>query len=299
MPLDQVRPGDVVRVRPGEKVPVDGTVIEGRSAVDESLSDGRADPRGEGSRRQGRRRHASMATGGLLVRAEKVGGDTVLAQIVRLVGEAQRSRAPVERLVNQVSRYFVPAVLLDRGADLHRLVLWGPSRAGARPGERRRRADHRLPLRARAGHADGRHGRHGPRGRERRPDQERRSPGDPLQGGHAGGGQDRHPHRGQAATGDGRAGGGLPARGTCCAWPPAWSAASEHPLAAAIVKGAEERQVRPADVRGFPLRPGQGRRGPGGGHAGRFWGTRPAARGRRDAGRMHLPGERCARKGRR
>lgn len=108
--IDGVHMGDTLRVRPGEKVPVDGVVVEGRSSVDESMVSGEPIPveKEPGSKVIG---GTINGTGGLLIRAERVGADTLLAQIVRMVGEAQRSRAPVERLVNQVSRYFVPAVI--------------------------------------------------------------------------------------------------------------------------------------------------------------------------------------------
>jgi Cu+-exporting ATPase len=110
VPLDQVRPGDLLRVRPGEKVPVDAVVTEGRSAVDESMITGEPIPveKEPGTRVIG---GTVNGTGSLLVRAERVGADTLLAQIVRMVGEAQRSRAPVQRLADRVARYFVPAVL--------------------------------------------------------------------------------------------------------------------------------------------------------------------------------------------
>jgi Cu+-exporting ATPase len=121
IPLEQVRPGDILRVRPGEKVPVDGTVTEGRSAVDESMISGEPIPveKEPGSKVVG---GTVNGIGSLLMRAEKVGSDTLLAQIVRMVGEAQRSRAPIERLVNQVSRYFVPAVLL---VSILTFAVWG------------------------------------------------------------------------------------------------------------------------------------------------------------------------------
>jgi Cu+-exporting ATPase len=120
VPLEQVGPGDVLRVRPGEKVPVDGVVIEGRSAVDESMISGEPMPveKEPGAKLIGA---TVNGTGSLLMRAERVGSDTLLAQIVRLVSEAQRSRAPVQRLVDQVARYFVPAVL---GVSVLTLVLW-------------------------------------------------------------------------------------------------------------------------------------------------------------------------------
>ncbi len=120
VPLAQVRPGDVLRVRPGEKVPVDGVVAEGRSSVDESMISGEPIPveKEPGSKLVG---GTVNGTGGFLMRAEKVGDDTVLAQIVRMVGAAQRSRAPVERLVNHVSRYFVPAVM---GVAVLTFAVW-------------------------------------------------------------------------------------------------------------------------------------------------------------------------------
>jgi Cu+-exporting ATPase len=125
VPLAEIRPGDLLRVRPGEKVPVDGAVVEGHSAVDESMVSGEPIPveKEKGSKVVG---GTVNGTGGLLMRAERVGADTLLAQIVRLVGEAQRSRAPVERLVNQVSRYFVPAVVLVSVLTFIAWSVWGP-----------------------------------------------------------------------------------------------------------------------------------------------------------------------------
>lgn len=125
VPLEQVRPGDLLRVRPGERVPVDGTVHEGRSAVDESMISGEPIPveKEPGAKVIG---GTVNGTGGLLVRADKVGADTLLAHIVRMVTEAQRSRAPVERLVNRVSRYFVPAVLAVAGLAFLAWGFWGP-----------------------------------------------------------------------------------------------------------------------------------------------------------------------------
>jgi Cu+-exporting ATPase len=110
IPLAEVRPGDLLRVRPGEKVPVDGVVTDGRSSVDESMLTGEPIPveKDKGARVIGA---TVNGTGTLLLRAERVGADTLLAQIVRLVGEAQRSRAPIQRLADRVARYFVPAVL--------------------------------------------------------------------------------------------------------------------------------------------------------------------------------------------
>jgi Cu+-exporting ATPase len=111
VPLDQVHPGDLLRVRPGEKVPVDGVVTEGRSSVDESMVTGEPIPveKTEGDKVTG---GTINATGGFVMRAERVGADTLLAQIVRMVGEAQRSRAPIQRLADTVSGWFVPAVVI-------------------------------------------------------------------------------------------------------------------------------------------------------------------------------------------
>jgi Cu+-exporting ATPase len=126
VPLELVQVGDVVRVRPGERVPVDGAVTEGRSSVDESMLTGEPVPveKAPGAKVTG---GTVNGTGALLVRAERVGADTMLAQIVRLVGEAQRSRAPVQRLVDKVSRVFVPAVLLISVATFALWLAFDPS----------------------------------------------------------------------------------------------------------------------------------------------------------------------------
>jgi Cu+-exporting ATPase len=126
VPLELVQPGDTLRVRPGEKVPVDGAVTEGRSAVDESMISGEPLPveKGPGERVIGGTVNGS---GSLLMRAERVGSDTLLSQIVWLVGEAQRSRAPVQRLVDKVSRVFVPAVVAVSILTFLAWAWWGPS----------------------------------------------------------------------------------------------------------------------------------------------------------------------------
>ncbi len=124
-PLDQVKLGDRLRVRPGEKVPVDGVVIEGSSAVDESMVSGEPIPV---SKRSGDKLIGATVngTGGLLMRAERVGADTLLAQIVRMVAEAQRSRAPIQKLVDVVSAYFVLAVIAVAVLTFLVWGLWGP-----------------------------------------------------------------------------------------------------------------------------------------------------------------------------
>ena len=111
VPLEIVQVGDRLRVRPGEKVPVDAIVLEGASAVDESLVTGEPIPV---EKRAGDRVIGSTinGTGGLIVRAEKVGADTLLSRIVTMVAEAQRSRAPIQKLADQVAGWFVPAVML-------------------------------------------------------------------------------------------------------------------------------------------------------------------------------------------
>ncbi len=111
IPLDQVHPGDLLRVRPGEKVPVDGVVTEGRSAVDESMVTGEPIPV-EKSAESKVTGGTVNGTGSFVMKAERVGSDTLLAQIVRMVGEAQRSRAPIQRLADVVASYFVPTVVL-------------------------------------------------------------------------------------------------------------------------------------------------------------------------------------------
>ncbi|MGH7174179.1 MAG: copper-translocating P-type ATPase, partial [Gemmataceae bacterium] len=120
IPLELVQVGDVVRVRPGEKVPVDGVVVEGRGSVDESMISGEPLPVEKGP--DGKVVGGTInGTGSLLVRAERVGSDTLLAHIVRMVSEAQRSRAPVQRLVDRVAKYFVPAVI---AVSLLTFFLW-------------------------------------------------------------------------------------------------------------------------------------------------------------------------------
>jgi len=110
VPLAQVRPGQTLRVRPGEKIPVDGVVFEGASAVDESMLTGEPIPAEKiaGSRVTG---GTVNGTGGFLMRAERVGSETLLARIVQMVSEAQRSRAPIQRLADRVAAWFVPAVV--------------------------------------------------------------------------------------------------------------------------------------------------------------------------------------------
>jgi Cu+-exporting ATPase len=126
VPLDAIAVGDRLRVRPGEKVPVDGTVLEGDSSVDESMVTGEPIParKGVGDRVVGA---TINGTGALVMRAEKVGAETLLARIVAMVADAQRSRAPIQKLADRVAGYFVPAVI---AIALVTFVAWsalGPS----------------------------------------------------------------------------------------------------------------------------------------------------------------------------
>ena len=126
MPLDQIQKGYRLRVRPGEKVPVDGVVIEGASSIDESMITGEAIPveKKPGDRVTGA---TVNGTGSLIIQAERVGSETLLAQIVRMVSEAQRSRAPIQKLADVVAGYFVPVVV---GIAALTFVIWavaGPS----------------------------------------------------------------------------------------------------------------------------------------------------------------------------
>jgi Cu+-exporting ATPase len=125
VPLGELYPGHRVRVLPGQKVPADGVVAEGQSSVDESMLTGEALPvaKTAGDRVTG---GSVNGTGSLLVRLERVGADTVLAQIVQLVNQAQRSRAPIQRVADQVAAYFVPAVLLAALLSLLGWLALGP-----------------------------------------------------------------------------------------------------------------------------------------------------------------------------
>lgn len=121
IPLAEVKQGDRLRIRPGEKIPADGSVLEGKSVVDESMVTGEPTPieKGVGASLVG---GTINGTGGLVMRAERVGSETVLAQIVRMVSEAQRTRAPIQRLADKVAEWFVPAVLV---VAVVTCVAWG------------------------------------------------------------------------------------------------------------------------------------------------------------------------------
>jgi Cu+-exporting ATPase len=123
--LDAVRPGDLLRVRPGERVPVDGVVVEGTSSVDESMITGEPLPV-EKAPGAGATGGTLNGTGGFVLRAEKVGRDTLLARIVQLVADAQRSRAPIQRLADTVAAWFVPAVVAIAVLAFAGWMLLGP-----------------------------------------------------------------------------------------------------------------------------------------------------------------------------
>ncbi len=126
--IDQVLVGDRLRVRPGEGVPVDGVVIEGASAVDESMVTGESMPveKATGAKLIG---GTINGTGRLVMRAERIGADTMLSRIVHMVAEAQRSRAPIQRLADQVSAWFVPGVLATAVLAFAAWMIWGPAPA--------------------------------------------------------------------------------------------------------------------------------------------------------------------------
>ena len=128
IPMEHVQVGDTLRVRPGEKIPVDGTVQDGESSVDESMVTGEPIPveKASGEKLIGA---TVNGTGTLLMRAEKVGADTLLAQIVQMVADAQRSRAPIQKLVDVVAGYFVPAVVLIAIVTFFVWWNWGPEPA--------------------------------------------------------------------------------------------------------------------------------------------------------------------------
>lgn len=123
--LDLVVVGDKLRVRPGERIPVDGAILEGRSAIDESMVTGESMPvtKAVGEKVIGATMNQS---GGFVMRADKVGRETMLAQIVQMVSQAQRSRAPIQRLADQVSGWFVPAVIVSALLAFAAWSLWGP-----------------------------------------------------------------------------------------------------------------------------------------------------------------------------
>jgi P-type Cu+ transporter len=128
VPIDAIQVGEFLRVRPGEKVPVDGELTEGKGTVDESMVTGEPMPVAKGV--QSKLTAGTLnQTGGFVMRAEKVGADTLLSQIVHMVAAAQRSRAPIQRMADQVAGWFVPAVIVVAALTFVAWLLWGPSPA--------------------------------------------------------------------------------------------------------------------------------------------------------------------------
>jgi Cu+-exporting ATPase len=125
VPLASITVGDLLRVRPGERVPVDGTLVDGRSSVDESMLTGESIPveKDAGARVTG---GTMNGTGSFVMRAERVGADTLLSRIVRMVSEAQRTRAPIQRLADGIAEYFVPAVVVTALVAFVAWALFGP-----------------------------------------------------------------------------------------------------------------------------------------------------------------------------
>jgi Cu+-exporting ATPase len=125
IPADEIRKGDLLRVRPGEKIPIDGVIIDGRSNLDESMITGESMPvsKGAGDKVIGA---TVNQTGSFLMRAERIGSETLLAQIVQMVAEAQRSRAPIQKLADSVSGYFVPAVIAIAAIAFVAWSVFGP-----------------------------------------------------------------------------------------------------------------------------------------------------------------------------
>jgi Cu+-exporting ATPase len=125
IPLEQVKPGDRLRVRPGEKIPVDGVILEGRSAIDESMITGESVPveKSPESKVIGA---TINGTGSFIMRAERVGSETLLARIVQLVGQAQRSRAPIQSLADRVAKWFVPIVVAVAAITFIVWLMLGP-----------------------------------------------------------------------------------------------------------------------------------------------------------------------------
>ena len=261
IPLEDVQVGDRLRVRPGDKVPVDGVVVEGRSSVDESMISGEPVPveKIAGDPVTGA---TINGTGSLVIEAKRVGADTMLAQIVEMVANAQRSRAPIQKLADQVAGWFVPAVIGIAVLAFIAWAIWGPAPA----------LSYALvaavavliiacPCALGPGDADVDHDGDRARRAGRRADQERRGAGAVREGRHPDRRQDRHPDR-WASRSWSRC---CPNRGMtrprCCGWPPSLERGSEHPLAEAIVRGAEERGVELAEATDFEAVTGKGVKG--------------------------------------
>ena len=264
VPLEHVQVGDRLRVRPGEKVPVDGVVLEGSSAVDESMVTGEPIPveKHAGDRVIGA---TINGTGSLVMRAERVGADTLLARIVAMVAEAQRSRAPIQKLADVVSALLRAG--RGRASRSSTFVVWatvGPgAAAGARARQRGRRADHRVPLRARPRDADVHHGGDRQGRDDGRAVQERRSDRGAAEGRHARRRQDRHADGRQAAARDGVCRADGDRRGDVLRLPRASSVAASIRWRRPSLQGADGARRRARRRRAFHEHHRQGRDGHG------------------------------------
>ncbi len=197
VPLEQVHANETLRVRPGDKIPVDGTITDGKSAIDESMITGEPMPV---SKEVGDSVIGGTVnqTGSFLFRAERVGRDTMLSQIVDMVANAQRSRAPIQRVVDQVAGWFVPIVIaISIITFLVWACFWPVSAVGERIDQRGRRIDYRLPLCFGFGNAHVDHGRCRTRCEGRHPDQECGSPGEHEESRHVDRRQNRNADRRQ------------------------------------------------------------------------------------------------------
>ena len=256
--LEDVVPGDLLRVRPGDRVPVDGVVVDGGSTVDESMLTGEAVPvhKATGDAVFG----ATVNGGGAFVlRATRVGADTALARIVALVEHAQGAKAPIQRLADRISEAFVPAVLADRVADVPRLAdLRAGAAADARPDRVHRRRDRRLPVRDGARDADGDHRRDGARRGGGDPVPGRRRPRAGASRRHRGLRQDRDADRRPAAVAEPLAAVGLSSAAEVLDLAASVEAGSEHPLGAAIVALARRDELGFRPVTGFVAHAGHG-----------------------------------------
>ena len=235
VPIAELARGDLFVVRPGEKVATDGVVVEGESAVDQSMLTGEPVPVdvAPGASVAG----ATVNTfGRLVVRATKVGEETALAQIARLVAEAQSGKAPIQRLVDRVSSVFVPIVLVLSLGDPRRLARSHRRFHGRLLGGGRR-ADHRVPVRARARDADRAHGRHRTRRAARDPHQGPRGPRAHAAHHHGRPRQDGTVTEGRMELADVALLDGA-SRAEVLRYAGAVEAASEHPIAQAVAAAA-------------------------------------------------------------
>ena len=250
--------GDRLRVRPGEKVPVDGEIVEGRSSLDESMVTGESMPV---SKEVGGKVIAGTLnrSGGFVMRAEKVGSDTMLSQIVQMVAQAQRSRAPIQRLADQVAGWFVPAVIVVAIAAFAVWAVYGPEpRFAFGLVAAVSVLIIACPCALGLGDSDVDHGRRRARRPNGRSHQERRSSRTDGADRHAGRRQDRHADRRQAEGGHRDARHRITPRPRCCGSLPVSNAPANIRLRDAIVNEAKERDIQTTDVQDFEFARRQG-----------------------------------------